>query len=353
MTFDKLKRWLKGKRRQEAADRNPGTPAATDSGGKVRPPSSGSAPSRSRNADRSFSARDGGASGRTQGHKTHPRRPVSRQGIPILKPDEDLARCFLSSEGSPEKTEAGGATGGKPSAREGEGGVRRQRLAPAGRLRNRAGVRQLKGDEDLWRHFLSAAGEKRDAPPPQERSARADREPSPPVPAAHAAADRHGIPRLDDRVDLHRFFESMVQEDQEPDRLGEIFRKSLQDDARTLMKRKADGVWEPRRLTLKEQLRRYPAPQAQLDLHGATAPRARQRAESFIRTALADGLFTLRLIVGKGLHSEGGAVLPDVIEDLLLALKRENLILTYRWEKGVKRKSGAVIVYLHPGFEVS
>jgi DNA-nicking Smr family endonuclease len=97
-------------------------------------------------------------------------------------------------------------------------------------------------------------------------------------------------------------------------------------------------------------LRRYPEPQAQLDLHGATAPKARQRAESFIRTSVADGLFTLRLIVGKGLHSPEGAVLPDVIEDLLLALKRESLVLTFRWEKGLKRKSGAVIVYLTTAF---
>jgi hypothetical protein len=65
-----------------------------------------------------------------------------------------------------------------------------------------------------------------------------------------------------------------------------------------------------------------------------------------VRTAAADGRLTLRLIVGKGLHSADGAVLPDVIEDLLLALKRESLVLTFDWDKGVKRKSGAVIVYL-------
>ena len=76
----------------------------------------------------------------------------------------------------------------------------------------------------------------------------------------------------------------------------------------------------------------------------------RERAATFIRTAQTDGLYTLRIIVGKGLHSESGAVLPDVIEDLLLELKREGTVLTYRWEKGVKRKSGAVIVYLSPLF---
>ena len=213
--------------------------------------------------------------------------------------------------------------------------------------RNRAGVRQLKGDEDLWNHFLAADGEESGASPPREQSTPADRRNPQRAPVVDVATDRHGIPRLDDKVDLHRFFEGRVRgDDPETGGLGEAFRQSLQHDARSLMRQKTGGVWEPRRLTLKEQLRRYPAPQAQLDLHGATALRARQRAESFIRTALADGLSTLRLIVGRGLHSEEGAVLPDVIEDLLLDLKREKRILTFRWEKGVKRKSGALIVYL-------
>ena len=54
--------------------------------------------------------------------------------------------------------------------------------------------------------------------------------------------------------------------------------------------------------------------------------------------------------MGKGLHSEDRAVLPDVIEDLLTDMKREDIVLSYRWEKRVKRKSGAVIVYLAAPF---
>jgi hypothetical protein len=39
-------------------------------------------------------------------------------------------------------------------------------------------------------------------------------------------------------------------------------------------------------------------------------------------------------------------VLPDVVEDKLIELKRQNIVLAYEWDKKKKSKSGAVIVYL-------
>jgi hypothetical protein len=54
------------------------------------------------------------------------------------------------------------------------------------------------------------------------------------------------------------------------------------------------------------------------------------------------------IIVGKGLHSEGRAVLPDVVAAELARLRQEKQVLAHRWERGAKRKSGAIIVYLHP-----
>jgi len=152
---------------------------------------------------------------------------------------------------------------------------------------------------------------------------------------------------------LGELFQAALEEGQDSAagrELGEVFRASLDHDDRRLMKKKTGGFFAPRRLTLKEKLRRYPAPQAQLDLHGDTALIARQRADSFLRTAGAAGTLTVRIIVGKGLHSASGAVLPDVIEDLLVALKRDGRVLTFRWDKDLKRKSGAVIVYLEPPF---
>jgi DNA-nicking Smr family endonuclease len=216
------------------------------------------------------------------------------------------------------------------------------------------GIRQLDGNRDLHAYFLPTASEeskpsdrpstKAAAPPKRKISRRLE---------VVTATDRHGIPRLDDQTDLRQFFETALEDDEDTPAnagLGEVFRTSLNHDTRRLMKKKTGGFFAPRRLSLKEKLRRYPAPQAQLDLHGDTALIARQRTDSFLRTAVAAGTLTVRIIVGKGLHSEDGAVLPDVIEDLLVALKRDGRVLTFRWDKDRKRKSGAVIVYLEPLF---
>ena len=102
----------------------------------------------------------------------------------------------------------------------------------------------------------------------------------------------------------------------------------------------------PKPMPLKKRLKRYPAPETDLDLHGFTALGAQMKAKSFIASAKYQGFFTLRIIVGKGLHSEEGPVLPHVIEDLLKTLKKENTILAYKWEQRKKEKSGAVIVYI-------
>jgi hypothetical protein len=209
--------------------------------------------------------------------------------------------------------------------------------------RNRAGIRQLGRDVDLRVAFQDTAS---DAEAPQARPAPE----GPPVSAPDVPTDRHGIPRLDGGVDLHQLFAATPDDAQPDGDLEEALRQSLAHDARELMKRKTGGFFPPRRLSLKEKLRRYPPPQAQLDLHGETALNARLRADAFIRTARADGLFTLRVIVGKGLHSTDGAVLPDVIEDLAVTLKRQGVVLAHRWDKKIKRKSGALIVYLATDF---
>ncbi len=55
---------------------------------------------------------------------------------------------------------------------------------------------------------------------------------------------------------------------------------------------------------------------------------------------------TIRIIVGKGLHSELGAVLPDVVGDVVKEMKREGQVLFFEWDKKKKTNSGAVIVYI-------
>jgi len=99
-------------------------------------------------------------------------------------------------------------------------------------------------------------------------------------------------------------------------------------------------------MPLKKRLKRYPPPEAELDLHGFTAIGAEIKAKSFISTCKHQGYFSLRLIVGKGLHSDIGPVLPDVIEDLLNILQKQNMVLAYKWDRQEKSKSGAVIVYI-------
>lgn len=97
----------------------------------------------------------------------------------------------------------------------------------------------------------------------------------------------------------------------------------------------------------KPSIKGYPPVQATLDLHGEIAAVAERKTVSFIHTGQFQGLKTVRIITGKGLHSPGGkAVLPDVVEAQLILLKHEGDIFNYAWDKKVKAKSGAVLVYL-------
>lgn len=115
---------------------------------------------------------------------------------------------------------------------------------------------------------------------------------------------------------------------------------------RMLLKEKKDNLHPAKPLTVKQRIKRYPAPQGQLDLHGFTASQAEQKVEAYLRNAYHRKVFTLRLIVGKGLHSENGPVLPDIVEDKLIELKHRKMVLDYQWEKKKKSKSGSVVVYL-------
>jgi len=58
-------------------------------------------------------------------------------------------------------------------------------------------------------------------------------------------------------------------------------------------------------------------------------------------------VFTLRVVVGRGLHSEFGAVLPHVVEDLLVRLKRDGVVLWFEWDRKIKSHSGSLVVYLN------
>ena len=96
-----------------------------------------------------------------------------------------------------------------------------------------------------------------------------------------------------------------------------------------------------------KSIKGYPPVQATLDLHGEIAVVAERKTVRFINMSKLEGLKTVRIVTGKGLHSPGGkAILPDVVEAQLILLKYEKSIFDYGWDKKLKLKSGAVVVYL-------
>ena len=57
---------------------------------------------------------------------------------------------------------------------------------------------------------------------------------------------------------------------------------------------------------------------AELDLHGCTSFEARTLVTEFLETSVHAGYERVRIVVGKGIHSEGGvAVLPDTVKAIL------------------------------------
>jgi DNA-nicking Smr family endonuclease len=51
----------------------------------------------------------------------------------------------------------------------------------------------------------------------------------------------------------------------------------------------------------------------------------------------------VRIITGKGLHSaQGQSVLRELAEKRLSELRKNNVVLSFKWEKG----KGALVVYL-------
>jgi len=163
--------------------------------------------------------------------------------------------------------------------------------------------------------------------------------------------NKHGLPFIEDYES--RFLpvqdaggdgpkENTLAEPGPPEIEGEDFARLLVES----LKEKKIPRHIPKPMPLKRRLKRYPPPEAAIDLHGFTAVGAELKARSFITTAKLQGFFTLRIVVGRGLHSQDGPVLPHVVEDLLKAFKKDNIVLSYEWEGRKKHKSGSVLVYL-------
>ncbi len=135
------------------------------------------------------------------------------------------------------------------------------------------------------------------------------------------------------------------RQDEDIPSFSELFDGEIFDD--TALQRQALREAEEKRRQRQAGVQSYPPPQETLDLHGYTAQEAEDKARHFIEDARHRGIRTVRIITGKGLHSPGGvAVLPDIIEQQLILLKKEKAIASFGWERKVKSKSGALHVYL-------
>jgi DNA-nicking Smr family endonuclease len=237
-----------------------------------------------------------------------PSPPVNRHGLPILKDDEDLALLFSREDGGPQMP-----LGGRHHALE-------ARRPPA-----------------LDAAAANAAKESPPGAPPLRR-------------------DRHGLPLLAPEADLETLFGGQP-DPAAPARtrfspaappFARLVQRSLGE--RDLQQLLEEKIRRERRavqsVSIRQQIKAHPPPQRQLDLHGCTALQAQQRTEAFVHGALHAGLATVRIIVGRGLHSPGRAVLPDAVAEKLAELKGRGKVLTFQWEKHKKSKSGALIVYL-------
>jgi len=155
---------------------------------------------------------------------------------------------------------------------------------------------------------------------------------------------KQGVKKLSIEDDL---FNDIEEENESVESFDKLLEESLSDiSSQNLIKEKIAASSKKIELSKSTKLSKYPEPQDEIDLHGLKGDEAELKADFFIRDSKARGLVTIRIIVGKGTHSEGRAVLPDIVEGKIIDLKREGQIYTFKWEKGRKLKSGAVIIYL-------
>lgn len=147
-----------------------------------------------------------------------------------------------------------------------------------------------------------------------------------------AQTNKHGVQVLDALSKDKNFIEDETD-------FAELLEESFKKEASQSVKKASP-------MPLQKRLKRYPPVEIELDLHGYNAIGAQVKTRSFIHNCKRQGFFTLRIIVGKGLHSDLGPVLPDIVGDVLQEMKKQDLVIFYEWDKRKKSKSGAVIVYL-------
>ncbi len=188
--------------------------------------------------------------------------------------------------------------------------------------------------------------------------------------------DKNNLPIFDSDQDLLNAFENKQRSssNQQEKRIAESDKKQVNKHGIDILENEYNGIDSPMdvdedfvtlleesfkqkkidlgnkrvkvQLPLNKRLKRYPPVEKTLDLHGFSAIGAQIKAKSFISSCKQLGYFTVRIIVGKGIHSDLGPVLPDVVWDTAKELKSQGQVLSYDWENKSKSKSGAIIIYL-------
>ncbi|MDY0161966.1 Smr/MutS family protein [Desulfobotulus sp.] len=190
------------------------------------------------------------------------------------------------------------------------------------------------------------------------------------VPAARTkplSRDKNGIPILKDQTDFTRIFNTREEDSLshtrpsghhtsppypgQKEKAGEFPSVLLQNlglkNQDVLLREKKAGTPKNAPISLEERLRRYPKPQKTLDLHGFSGIQARLKTEIFLEEAQRQGFFTVRIIVGRGLHSQGPAVLPDIVDQKLREMEGAGTLLAWKWEHETDGgPSGSVHVFL-------
>ncbi|MBU1169845.1 MAG: Smr/MutS family protein [Proteobacteria bacterium] len=264
-------------------------------------------------------------------HKKSAPVRFNKKGIRVFENDQDVSQLFGIDD-----------TGANELAERVEDiicvkGPQKKVHVPKPRF-NRHGFPILDQEEDLGA-LMAVRGLKDNM---SERES--DDRPQKKVSKKDAPKDKHGIPILEPGASLFGSKDSSGQSES----FNDLLLESLGDKSfDVLLHEKKDLIKKRKKLSLKQMLKAFPLPQGRLDLHGYTALKAELRAESYLKNAFYNQTHTVIIIVGKGLHSDEGAVLPDVVEGKVIHLKKEGLVLAYEWDNKKKSRSGAVTVFLN------
>ena len=122
---------------------------------------------------------------------------------------------------------------------------------------------------------------------------------------------KQGIKKLSLEDDL---FKDIDESNEPEESFNELLKESLTNkSSQALIQEKIAASSEETSLSKISKLVNYPEPQDEIDLHGLNGDEAELKTDFFIRDSKARGLVTIRIIVGKGTHSEGRAILPDIV----------------------------------------